>query len=472
MKLLHFCIGLFAASSLFAGPVAFPPRGTEKAVRGELVSADFVHRRGEFRAESGELTGFSMPPFAILKHRGAEADLREVPLGTKMTFLMLPDENGRLSQLVTTQDDQPADEAQRKKFIDFTKTRGLAGWIEQTDVSKITVTFFSGDPQRFEATWMADFAVGKSVKVCVANDELRTWNPPVDGMSGSVVEVQPTSSEGFGNSGVRLVISMSLNNMLEGFRKGRVVRIFGAGWKVMDQFYGESLMGYGFGRMLNQELVENPPKEYPDQFPFRTDYGNAHLPWYALQPGVKPPPFSEHLVFGELVQADTTARTGQFRTDRTGEVVSFTLHEPAVLKHLGNDAKLDALPTGQRYRFHLFQDEQGRFTRVAAISDDFSHQAANHITYRILSAQPDALHLAWQLPEVKDYNGDMQRPPDIGHSILRVAPDTRVWKDKSPLPLSELKPKDVLRFNQTAELPGKPARGADLWITTESAAAK
>ena len=50
-----------------------------------------------------------------------------------------------------------------------------------------------------------------------------------------------------------------------------------------DQFYGESLMGYGYARQRDMELVELAPKEYPTQFPFRTDYGNEHLPWYQVQ---------------------------------------------------------------------------------------------------------------------------------------------------------------------------------------------
>ncbi len=73
--------------------------------------------------------------------------------------------------------------------------------------------------------------------------------------------------------------------MLEGFRRGRVVRVFGPGWPIKDQFYGESLMGYGYARLQTAEIVELTPKEYPAQFPFRTDYGNEHLPWYQLQPG-------------------------------------------------------------------------------------------------------------------------------------------------------------------------------------------
>ncbi len=349
-------------------------------------------------------------------------------------------------------------ETQRKKFAEFTKVRGVPGWIDKTEGNAVTVTFFSGDSQHFKKELGAEFIVGKDVKLCVANDELRTWNPPVDGVSGSITEVQTVPTDAYGSSGVRVVLKMSA--MLEGFRKGRVVRVFGPGWKTQDQFYGESLMGYGFGRMLNQELVENVAKEYPEQFPFRTDFSNAPLPWYQVKDGVKPPPFSEHLVFGELVKA------GQFRTERTGDLVDFTLLDKAVIKRLGKEAKLEDLPVGQRYRFHLYQDAKGAFTRASLVSDEFSHLEANAATYRLtsLNAEQGTMNVAWQLPEVKDYNGDMKRPPDVGHSILRISSSTRVWKDQQSLPLADLKLGAVLRINVTGELPGQPSRCSDLWL--------
>lgn len=456
---------LLLALPLHALAVTFPDLDDASRVRGELVSVDFIHRGGQFRTEKGELMDFTMPPHAIMKYRGSESDLRDVPLGAKLTFVLLPDAEGRPSRLMTTEDDQPADETQRKKFIEFTKARGIAGWIDKTEGNLVTVTFFSGDPAKFKETWMTDFTVGKGGgKLCVANDELRTWNPPVDGEGCSFMEVRDVPQDGHGCSGVQLVLKVG--NMLEGFRRGRVVRVFGSGWKVQDQFYGESLMGYGFGRMLNQELVENVAKEYPDQFPFRTDFSNAHLPWYQLKSGVKPPPFAEHVVHGELVKVDVVARTGQFRMDRTGEVVDFTLIPGGAVKFLNADAALADIPVGTRCRFHLFQDENGKFTKASLVSDEFSHLAQNFITYRIdaLKLDEGKLRVVHQIPEVKDYNGDMKRPPDIARSELRVTGDTRVWKGDKQGKLSDLAVGDVLLVNLTGELPGSPSRCTDLWI--------
>ena len=143
---------LTVQTALQAVELPFPKIADAKRVQGELVSADFIHRSGQFRTEKGELMEFSMPPYAVMKYRGAEADLREIPLGTKMTFLMLPDENGQLTQLTTTEDEQPANEAQRQKFIAFTKARGLPGWIEKTKGKQRIVTLFSGDPRTFQRT--------------------------------------------------------------------------------------------------------------------------------------------------------------------------------------------------------------------------------------------------------------------------------------------------------------------------------
>jgi hypothetical protein len=403
MKLPACLVCLVVTSSLLAASPEFPARGSGTPVKGELISADFIHRSGQFRTEKGELMDFTMPPYAVMKYRGAEADLREIPLGTKMTFLMLPDENRRLTRLVTTDDEQPADEAQRQKFIEFTKVRGLPGWIEKTEGKQMTVTLFSGDPKNFQKTWMDDFAAGKEIKVCVSNDELRTWNVNVDGKRGAVREVQPAPTDGFGSSGVRLVLTVS--DMLEGFRKGRVVRIYGQSWPQKD-FFAESLMNYGVGSVLATDFRECPPKHYPDQFPFRTDYGNAHLPWYQISEGTPAPRWSEQLVLGELVKVDAANSSGQLRIERSGEVVDFILltagatiasgegdaknprqsyikTATASVRFQNADANLADLPLGERYRFHIYQDKSGACTRCSFISDEHSYLTQQHLTYRV-----------------------------------------------------------------------------------------
>lgn len=441
---------------------------------GALVAVDYIHRTGRYRDAKGELHDFTLAPEITAKYLHSEADLRELPLGILLHFTTSEDSSNAALRPTAVEDDvtrsrrdAPTTERQREKFAEFTRARGLSGRIEQTDAGTVTVAFFSMDPERFKSVWLPEFAVGKDAKVCVANDELRTWNPPVDGERGTVTKIEEFYLDLPGSAGVRMTFKVS--NMLEGFRRGRIVRVFGPGWKVQDQFYGESLMGYGFGRMLHEELRENPAKEYPDQFPFRTEFGNYSLPWYQLRAGVVPPPYSEHVVYGALTNVDGSGTAGKFAMDRTGAIGEFTLIEKAVVQALGKPAKLSDLPLGMRCRFHLYQDEQGKFTRASLVSDEFSRLASNFETYRVTMflRGERKLYVARQIPEVKDYNGDMQRPPDIGACELRVNDQTRVWRYAQAASLDDLREGEVLRVNLSGELPGKPSICTDIWLGGE-----
>lgn len=357
-----------------------------------------------------------------------------------------------------------AAEKQRQRHSAFLKDRGLAGRVEKTEGQTLAVTLFAGDRAAFEKAWPKDFAAGRDVHVVVANDELRTWNPPVDQEAAKVVEVQKIAADAYGHSGVRLVLAV--RHMLEGFRRGRVVRVFGAGWKTKDQPYGESLMGYGYERLRTPELVELPPKEYPDQFPFRTDWGNAHLPWYRLKPGVAPPLFAEHRAFGELVSVDPESRTGRFRADRTGTSVDFALIPDGSVRVRNAAAGLADLPLGIRCRFHLYRDEKGAFARAGLVTDEFSYLAANAVTWRVerLDRDRGELFVARQIPPVKDSNDDISQPPDPGAAVLRVSAETRVWKGEREVKLEDLTVGDALFVDLTGERPGHPSRCTDLWV--------
>ena len=536
----------------------FPPHHSDHRVSGELVSADYIHRSGQFRmSKTGEIVDFTMPPYGAINYLNAEADLRDVPLGTYFLFFLNQDEHGGFTRLATMQDQYTMDmghgfsyrldeaklgegklettkqslaknqpdlgkkewlvtpetrvwkgdaqikledlqagdallcnltgktaaspgvctdiwvgaethqktaEKQWAKFAEFTKFRGLPAWIDKTEGNKLTVTLFSGDVADFKKGMMSDFGVGKEVSAVVANDELRTWNPPVDRERSNLLEIQNVPTDCYGCAGVRLVIEVK--HMLEGYRQGRIVRLFGPGIKPSDPPYGESLMGYGYRGDPCDDIIENVAKEYPAQFPYRTDFSNESLPWFKLKTSEKPPQFSEHRVFGELVKVDAEKGTGQFRTDRTGDLVDFTLVPGSSVRYLNAEATLADIPVGTRCRFHLYQGEGSAFTQAWLVSDDYSHLASNVTKYRVeaLRLEEGRIDVAWQLAMLKNYNGDMVRPPDIGQSELQVTPETRVWRGDQPAKLSDLAVGDVLLANVSAELPGQRSHCTDIWV--------
>ena len=539
-------------------PLEFPPHHSDRRISGTLISADFIHRTGQFRtSKTGEVVEFFMPPYASIHYLKAEADLRDVPLGTDFLFFLNDDGHGHFTRLATMQeqfsidaghsfsyrldearlgegkllttkqsipkkiedagkaelhvnaatrvwnDDQqikledlkPGDELlynlsgrtaaspgvcteiwvgaethqkvtgqQSAKFAEFIKRRGLPGWIDKTEGNKLTVTLFSDDTPTFKKTWKDDLVVGKEIATVVANDELRPWNPPVDKEKSTLVEATNVPTDCYGCSGVRVVVQVAY--MLEGFRRGRVVRLFGAGWPVKDPPYGQDLMNYGYRGPTNTELLENTAKEYPLQFPYRTEYGNENLPWFRLKAGEAPPEYSEHRVLGELVKVDAEKRTGQFRADRTGETVEFTLVPGGTVQYVNANATLADIPLGTRCRFALYQDESGACTKAWRVSDDFSHLAANVTTLRIqaLHLSEGRIDVAWQLTKMKNYNGDMEQVPDLGQNILLVSPETRVWKDDKQVKLADLAVGDLVLANVAGEQTGQPSRCTDIWI--------
>lgn len=453
-------------------PGEFPPLNSERRVSGELVEADFIHRAGEFRMEgSGELVGFALTPYAIVRYRNAEADLRDIPLGTRCEFFLYAENKAAVVQAEAGAD-PAASEEQRKMHNAFLKARGLAAWIDRVDGKKLTLTFF-GDPVGMKSLFKDDgIDSGKWVKekrrvaIAVANEELRTYNPPVDNKRGVVLEVQQAPVDNYGCSGERWVIEPDL--LLEGFRKGRVVRVFvNPSWKIEDMPFGEGL--------YSERSGFEPSGPEANQFPFRTDFGNAHLPWYQLRPGELPPLRSGHRVRGELVKVDAAKRSGQFRTDRTGELVDFTLLPFGTVQALNAEADISDLTPGTRCQFFLHPDEKGAFTKASLITDEFTRLADEKITYRVAAIQPNKLFVAWKLPQFENDRSRMEQPPDIGHCELSTDNTTRVWKGDQPAQLSDLAAGDDLLVNVTGQTATDRGRCTDIWVgpaTHKTAAAQ
>ena len=472
---------LFAASFsgyALAAPPEFPKLGTAESVRGELLSVDFIHRTGKFRSVDGVLTNFTMPPYGIMTYRATESDLRDVPLGTEMEFLLLPDDEGRPTRLIGTKeidakDGSKPDEAQRERFVEFTKARGVAGWINVTAGKRVTITFFSGSPEVFKETWDSAFTVGTEVRVCAANDELRTWQPTSCGEKGTVVEVLDVPVMGYGSSGRRVVVQV--NNMLEGFRQGRVVRVFGGGWPVRNQLFQECLINYGYQSRPVVDFRECYAKHYPEQFPYRTDHGNRELPWFQVREGEPLPMHSEHVMFGDLTDVDAANGSGEFKLEPTGETVSFTLldADPRLRaiqyraeNFEGRGAKLTDLALDRRYRFHMYQDSKGRFTLCSAIFDDYSRASLNNLEYKIraIDRERNRIEVDWQGGTVFNYQKDPETPPPYGRSLLQLGRDTRFWNGDAEASLQSLKIGDAIKFADVSELPGRPTYCTEVWI--------
>ncbi len=395
-------------------PGQFPPFDSAHRMSGTLVDAEYVQRSGQFRNdEGGALVDFSLPPFGSVVYCGAQADLRDVPLETHLTFFMYQDADGQFTQAATIHDDfttlfrvgqtyrldavdvaagklratrhgtapdqadlgsrefsvdektrvwkgdqqiklsdlaagdellvnltaGPADrpdrlgdvwigaethraasEAQRQKQLAFLKARGLPAWIDRVEGKRLTVTFL-GEPADFEALCKSENFVPsqwasehRQVDVVVANEELRTFNPPVDRERSKVETFEQLPVTGFGSTGVRWVIEP--NFLLEGFRRGRIVRLFVVpSWPVKDMPFGESI--------YSERPHMKPLAESANQYPYRTDFGNRQLPWYRLQPGNLAPLGSAHAVGGELVEIGADRRSGRFVADAGGEPIRF-----------------------------------------------------------------------------------------------------------------------------------------------------
>ena len=543
-------------------PGEFPPHHSDHRVGGELVEADFIHRTGQFRMNrTGELVTFTLPPYGNVYYLNAEADLRDVPLGTYFLFFLNRDEKGAFTRLATMQDQYTMDsghgfsyrldelkldegklvvtkhkvvkgepdsapsellvtsqtrvwkagaqiklsdlapgdellynrtgadaknvshgldiwvgadthkaatEAQRKKHSDFLKVRGVPAWIDSVDGGKLTVTMFSADRASLQglfkdegivpAQWASEH---RTIQAVVANEELRSYNPPVDKQRSSVVEVRRAPSECYGSSGEQWVIEPSL--LLEGFRKGRIVRLFlNPSWPVEDMPFGEGL--------YTETVATETREEMPNQYSYRTDFGNTDLPWYQLKAHEFPPDRSDHMVTGELRAMDAVHRTGQFRTDVTGEVVSFTMPPYGAALYLNAEADLADLPLGVRYRFSLYQDPNGAFTKTALIMDEFSYLCSQKITYRLEAAKLDEglILVARKIPPVKNYHGDYVQPPDLGVSELAVDTSTRIWKADRQVQLTDLAPGDELLVNITGRTPTDRGHCTDIWIGADT----
>lgn len=137
---------------------------------------------------------------------------------------------GRLTDVwIDEESRRVATDRQRAVHRLYQRERGLAGWIDEVDNQKriVTMTIFGGvDPEL-----LGDLKPKTSVTVVVAEPTLRTYDPVNDRKGGPLLEVLDAQKQP-GSSGVRIRFQPSL--LLEGFRPGKVIRVFPSGWNVVN----------------------------------------------------------------------------------------------------------------------------------------------------------------------------------------------------------------------------------------------
>ncbi|PQO45715.1 hypothetical protein C5Y93_12350 [Blastopirellula marina] len=108
------------------------------------------------------------------------------------------------------------------------KYRGAPGWIDEVDNQKriVTVTLFDNvDPHLLE-----DFKVNVAAQTVVAEPTLQSYDQVNDRKPGPIVAVREVEKAP-GSSGIQIQVQPQL--LLEGFRPGRIVRIFPSGWPLV-----------------------------------------------------------------------------------------------------------------------------------------------------------------------------------------------------------------------------------------------
>jgi len=118
----------------------------------------------------------------------------------------------------------------------YEKAHGLPGWIDAVDNEKslVTVTLFGG----FDPALTNDFKLKTRVAAIVAEDSLRAYDQINDRMYCEVLEIR-TIPIAPGSSGLQLVIKPE--NLLEGFRPRRILRLLASNWHLDDLPWEEML---------------------------------------------------------------------------------------------------------------------------------------------------------------------------------------------------------------------------------------
>lgn len=252
----------------------------------------------------------------------------------------------------------------------------------------------------------------------------------------------------------------------------------------------------------------------PSATAFRTNGGDASLPWFQLQAGEFPPPNSAHHIAGELIAVDHVNRTGMIRPDRTDDqrrgewdiARPFTMLPFGTIHYRGAPAELRDIPLGTHLHGEFYADPivsktaPTTFSRVFRFEDDFSYSERRGKLWRVVDMQlgppkpgqpgaPSSSSTTVQsvaaqaaaalagvgiltLVEV-DAKGAPSLSTDAATKeskplLFQVNAATRVWKGRGFGALSDVTAGANVIVNLTVCTLKGPGRVTDIWLDDES----
>ena len=118
-------------------------------------------------------------------------------------------------------------EIQRNRHLKHIRSRFLPGWVDEvknddSGGGEVMVTFFGGmDPSLY-----SDIRKSQKVKICNAENTLRTWNYHQEHAShATIIEKKDIKNPPLGSSDLQ--VKLKVVRMVDGFRPGRIVRVKG-----------------------------------------------------------------------------------------------------------------------------------------------------------------------------------------------------------------------------------------------------
>lgn len=119
------------------------------------------------------------------------------------------------------------------------RQRGIPGWVDAVDNKHrlVTITFFGG----VDSVLLDEIKKGEQAGIAVSLESLMTYDPVNDRKRGPVLDVKTVPIHP-GSSGVQIQVKPDL--LLEGYRPGRIVRVYPSSWPVIalpreEQFFGQ-----------------------------------------------------------------------------------------------------------------------------------------------------------------------------------------------------------------------------------------